>query len=73
MAVFLMDTQGLFDNITSKKNETILGMLSFLLSSMQIFNVKHNIESIHKDHIYVSFMKFLNNSFSEYLLSRNLD
>ena len=43
----------MFDNKTSKRNETIMGMLGFLLSSKQVFNIKHKIESVHLEYIYV--------------------
>ena len=62
-----MDTQGLFDHKTSKQDAAMIGCVpimagfllswldstGFLLSSLQFFNVKGQIESNHLEHIYV--------------------
>ena len=56
-----MDTQGLFDPQTSKEAMAIIGTLSFLLSSLQCFNVKFLIDEVHLDHIFVSALTSLHN------------
>ena len=52
IALFLIDTQGMFDFKTSKENQTFLGTFSFLLSSFIIFNVQNKIETNHLEAIY---------------------
>ncbi|XP_076810072.1 atlastin-3-like [Clavelina lepadiformis] len=47
VALFLMDTQGAFDQKSSIKEGSILFALSLLLSSYQFFNLKTNIDSLH--------------------------
>ena len=42
--VILLDTQGVFDTETTVKDCTSIFALSVLLSSMQIFNMKTNIQ-----------------------------
>lgn len=44
LAIILIDTQGIFDNKTTMKDNTAIFALSTLLSSMQIFNVMQNIQ-----------------------------
>ena len=48
-----MDTQGLFDNQSSTQNSVAIGTLSFLLSSLQCFNVRQQITDQMLDYIYV--------------------
>lgn len=45
IVVLLMDTQGVFDRNTTLKDSTSIFSLSVLLSSVQIFNVKQNIQA----------------------------
>ena len=52
IALFLMDTQGIFDHNTSERNQTFLGTFSFLLSSFMFFNVDKGIKTPHLDSIY---------------------
>ena len=52
LALFLMDTQGIFDHNTSERNQTFLGTFSFLLSSFMFFNVDKGIKTTHLDSIY---------------------
>ena len=52
IAVFLADSQGIFDHNTSEINQTFLGTFSFLISSSIIFNVQNRIESTHLEKIY---------------------
>ena len=54
VALFLMDTQGLFDLTASTEKMTTIGTLSFLMSSLQCFNVKEQIHRVHLEHIFVS-------------------
>ena len=56
VALFLMDTQGLFDLMASAEKITVIGTLSFLMSSLQCFNVKEVIHCTHLEYIYVSFI-----------------
>nr|XP_039252494.1 atlastin-3-like [Styela clava]XP_039252495.1 atlastin-3-like [Styela clava]XP_039252497.1 atlastin-3-like [Styela clava] len=44
VAVMLMDTQGLFDNKTDNKTNTLIFALSTLISSVQIFNLSQQIQ-----------------------------
>ena len=53
VALFLVDTQGLFDMEASDIDVTTLGALNFLLSSCQCFNVKERIDKVHLDYIFV--------------------
>ena len=52
LALFLADTQGIFDHNCSERNQTFLGTFSFLLSSFLIFNVQNGIETTHIESIY---------------------
>ena len=52
IALFLMDTQGMFDHNASERNQTFLGTFSFLLSSFVFFNVDKAIHSTHLESIY---------------------
>ena len=49
-----MDTQGLFDNQASTQTSVLVGTLSFILSSLQCFNIKSQIHDQTLDFIYVS-------------------
>ena len=44
VCLLLMDTQGIFDNETSQKECAAIFSLSAIMSSVQIFNIKNNIE-----------------------------
>ena len=52
VALFLMDTQGIFDHNTSERNQTFLGTFSFLLSSFICFNVQNKIDPNHLEFVY---------------------
>ncbi|XP_076824999.1 uncharacterized protein LOC143470631 isoform X2 [Clavelina lepadiformis] len=52
VAVFLMDTQGLFDHSTSQKVSSLILGISFLLSSYQIYNLSSGIDSQNLETIY---------------------
>ena len=52
IALFLMDTQGIFDHNTSERNQTFLGTFSFLLSSFMFFNVDKGIKTPELESIY---------------------
>ena len=52
IALFLMDTQGIFDHNTSERNQTFLGTFSFLLSSFTFFNIDKRIKTPHLESIY---------------------
>ena len=52
VALFLADTQGMFDHNSSERNQTFLGTFNFLLSSFLIFNVQKGIETKHLESIY---------------------
>ena len=54
VALFLVDTQGLFDIEASERDVTIMGTLNFLLSSLQCFNVMRRIDKVQLDYIFVS-------------------
>ncbi|CAK8681919.1 unnamed protein product [Clavelina lepadiformis] len=47
VALFLMDTQGSFDHMSSTEESAILLALSLLLSSYQFFNLKDKIDSLY--------------------------
>ena len=47
IALFLADTQGMFDVDTSERNQTFLGTFSFLISSFLLFNVDKGIKTNH--------------------------
>ena len=57
IALFLADTQGMFELKSSQRNQTFLGTLSFLISSFVVFNVDKNINTKHLEII----TKFLTN------------
>ncbi|XP_076802503.1 atlastin-2-like [Clavelina lepadiformis] len=64
VAIFLMDTQGLFDLHTSKADGTVIAALTLLMSSCVIFNVKSEINSTHLQwvHEFTKFAKELKES-----------
>lgn len=47
VAVLLMDTQGLFDSKTTMRDCSIIFALSTLLSSVQVYNLKENLQENH--------------------------
>lgn len=51
LAIVLIDTQGIFDNKTTMKDNTTIFALSSLLSSVQIFNVMQNINENDLHHL----------------------
>ena len=51
IALFLADTQGMFNFDTSKQNQTFLGTFSFLISSFLLFNVNKEIQTPHLESI----------------------
>ena len=52
IALFLADTQGMFDHDASEQNQSFLGTFCFLLSSSLIFNVVKRIDTTHLDSIH---------------------
>ena len=52
IALFLVDTEGIFGFNTSEKNQDILGIFSFMISSFVIFNVRSTVETNHFRAIY---------------------
>ncbi|XP_076803645.1 uncharacterized protein LOC143447433 isoform X2 [Clavelina lepadiformis] len=64
VAIFLMDTQGLFDLHTSEADGTVIAALTLLMSSCVIFNVKSEINSTHLQwvHKFTKFAKELKES-----------
>ena len=52
IALFLTDTQGIFDHNTSERNQTFLGTFSFFLSSFLVFNSLNRIEPAHLEAVY---------------------
>lgn len=51
VAIVLLDTQGIFDNRTSMKENTVIFALSSLLSSVQMFNVMQDIQEADLQHL----------------------
>jgi atlastin len=51
LAIFLLDTQGIFDSTSSVKNCTTIFALSILLSSVQIYNISNNIQEDDLQHL----------------------
>lgn len=51
LAIILIDTQGIFDNKTTMKDNITIFALSSLLSSVQIFNVMQNIAESDLHHL----------------------
>ena len=51
IALFLADTQGMFNFGNSKRNQTFLGTFSFLISSFLLFNVNKEIQTPHLESI----------------------
>ena len=50
-AIVLMDTQGTFDNQTTVHESSTVFALSMLLSSLQIFNIKEQMQNDHLEHL----------------------
>ncbi|KJH52717.1 guanylate-binding protein [Dictyocaulus viviparus] len=51
IAVILMDTQGTFDSQSTVKDCATIFALSTMVSSMQIYNLLHNIQEDHLQHL----------------------
>uniref|UniRef100_A0A0K0DKH0 GB1/RHD3-type G domain-containing protein n=1 Tax=Angiostrongylus cantonensis TaxID=6313 RepID=A0A0K0DKH0_ANGCA len=51
IAVILMDTQGTFDSQSTVKDCATIFALSTMVSSMQIYNILHNIQEDHLQHL----------------------
>ncbi|CAF0937974.1 unnamed protein product, partial [Brachionus calyciflorus] len=51
ISVLLMDTQGTFDNDTSHQECATIFSLSAFMSSVQIYNIKNNIEKTHLEYL----------------------
>lgn len=51
VAIILLDTQGIFDNRSSKKECTSIFAISMMVSSVQCFNVTQNIEEVDLEHL----------------------
>lgn len=51
IAIILMDTQGIFDRNTRFRDSTTIFALSLMLSSVQCFNVMHNIREDDLQHL----------------------
>ncbi|KAL1475049.1 hypothetical protein MTO96_037573, partial [Rhipicephalus appendiculatus] len=51
VAVVFMDTQGLFDSESTVAQNTTIFALSVLTSSVQIYNIFHNIQEDHLQHL----------------------
>ena len=69
IALFLVDTQGMFDNETSEQNQSFLGTFNFLLSSCVLFNVDRGIKTTDLEAIYKS-AKNLKDRKGSYLLQK---
>ena len=54
VAVLLMDTQGAFDSTSTVKDCATVFALSTLLSSVQVFNVMHNMQEDDLQHLQVT-------------------
>lgn len=57
IGILLMDTQGIFDNNTSSKDNVTVFALSNLLASVQIFNLSERIQENNLQHLEL-FMKY---------------
>lgn len=53
IAIILMDTQGVFDNKSTVKDNTVIFALSTMVSSVQIYNVQNNIQEDDLQHLQV--------------------
>ncbi|KAL1445563.1 hypothetical protein MTO96_044951, partial [Rhipicephalus appendiculatus] len=51
VAVLLMDTQGIFDTESTRKESTVIFALSIMTSSVQIYNIMNNVNENHLDHL----------------------
>lgn len=54
VAIFLIDTQGAFDHLTSFNDCATIFAFSTLISSLQIFNVMHQIKLTDLEHLQVN-------------------
>jgi atlastin len=53
LAIILIDTQGLFDNSSGTNDNSQIFTLNTLISSLQFFNIKERINSLHLQHLQV--------------------
>lgn len=51
VAIILLDTQGIFDNRSSKKECTSIFAISMMLASVQCFNVMQNVQEVDLEHL----------------------
>lgn len=51
VAIILMDTQGIFDSRTTAKESTTIFALTMMMSSIQCFNIMHNIQEDNLEHL----------------------
>lgn len=51
VAIMLIDTQGIFDDLTSHQHSTVIFAMSTLISSVTIYNVVNNIQEDHLQHL----------------------
>lgn len=51
VAIILLDTQGIFDNRSSKKDCTSIFAISMMLASVQCYNVMQNVEEVDLEHL----------------------
>jgi atlastin len=54
LAIFIVDTQGLFDHETNADDNSKVFYLSSLISSIQILNIKDNVEERDIEYLRVS-------------------
>lgn len=60
IAIYLVDTQGLFDHYSSPTDNIRIFSLSALMSSVQIMNMFNNLQESDLDFLQVSFWSFGN-------------
>jgi atlastin len=60
LAIFLVDTQGLFDSETIPVDNSRILTLSTLFSSVEILNIKDNIQEDQLEYLQVKFAIFKN-------------
>uniref|UniRef100_A0AC35TQT1 GB1/RHD3-type G domain-containing protein n=1 Tax=Rhabditophanes sp. KR3021 TaxID=114890 RepID=A0AC35TQT1_9BILA len=51
IVIILMDTQGMFDTMSTNKENSIIFALSTMVSSLQIFNISQNIQEDYLQHL----------------------
>lgn len=64
IAIILLDTQGLFDDVTSSEDNTAIYAFSSLLSSLMIYNVMSNMDERHWQFL-ESFLAYANLSLQD--------